>query len=268
MREKSSTRPGRAKAPQARAKKSLGQNFLVSDGTVDAIIDAVVMADGGGRAPGDPAGSGRRGGFIPVLEIGPGTGALTIPLAERGARIAAFEIDGDLAERLRNELAAYDEVEIVEADVRDLDLDGEGAGRGWDRFVIAGNIPYLLTSTILIKVGLARRCARAVIMMQKEVGERIVAPVGTRGCGILSVFMQAWFDIGRVATVKASSFRPRPKIDSVVLAFDPASRAGAPGGRREFFDFVKNGFSQRRKKLINVLAAGPAGKDAARVLAG
>lgn len=221
---------------EGKAKKSLGQNFLVSREAAGKIVAALEPGSG-----------------IPVFEIGPGRGALTLPLAEAGARIAAFEIDSALAAALRDECLVYEGVEIIEADIREIDFDTEAARRGWDSYRIAGNIPYLLTSTILLKAGLAKNCAGAVIMMQKEVGERILSSPGERECGILSVFMRAYLDIGKVAVVKAGSFVPRPKIDSVVLSFIPAEREGAPADREAFFQMVKKGFSQRRKKISNVL---------------
>ena len=217
-------------------KKSLGQNFLTSKAVIDRII---------GAATGGPV--------LPVFEIGPGRGAVTIPLAKAEVRIAAFEVDRFLAAGLRESLGKFPEVEIVDADIRDIDFDLEGGKRGWEEYVIVGNIPYMLTSSILIMLPEARKCARAVIMIQKEVGERILASPGTRDCGILSVFMQAYFCIERVVRVKAGSFRPRPKIDSVVLKFVPEVIEGAPKDRERFLGFLKTGFSQRRKKLSNLI---------------
>jgi len=231
-----------------RAKKSLGQNFLVSEGAIKKIVDALRPAEG-----------------VPVFEIGPGRGALTIPLAEKGSRIAAFEIDRELAPLLKDACAGRPLVEIVEADIRDVDFDAEALKRGWRRYRVVGNIPYLLTSTILLKLPFAKGCEGAVIMVQKEVGERILASPGQRNCGILSVFLQAYLGISEVARVKAGSFMPPPKVDSVVLEFRPGRKDGAPGRPDELLAFVKKGFSQRRKKLLNVLRDGgdPRGRAAA-----
>ncbi|MBU8922357.1 MAG: 16S rRNA (adenine(1518)-N(6)/adenine(1519)-N(6))-dimethyltransferase RsmA [Bacteroidales bacterium] len=236
-----------------RAKKSLGQNFLISGKVIDRIVKAL-----------DP-GSG-----IPIMEIGPGTGALTGPLAEKGARIAAFELDRRLSKELGERFAGSDNVEIVEADVREIDFDLEAKRREWEKYRVAGNIPYLLTSTIMIKLGLLERSAGAVIMVQKEVGERILTSPGKRGCGILSVFLQAWFDISMVTTARAGAFIPKPKVDSVVLSFTPEAREGAPRDRKGFLGFVKISFSQRRKKLVNVLGnlLGEGGKPEAAALMG
>ncbi len=247
--ETTRTKDGLMKGSAAgRAKKSLGQNFLVSERAIRKIVEALRPGEG-----------------LPVFEIGPGRGALTIPLAEKGSRIAAFEIDRELAPLLRDACARWPLVEIVEADIRDVDFDAEAEKRGWQRYRIAGNIPYLLTSTILLRLPFSRGCAGAVIMVQKEVGERILASPGERNCGILTVFLRAYLGISEVAKVKAGSFVPPPKIDSVVLDFRPEKKEGAPAGPDEFLSFVKRGFSQRRKKLLNVLrdGRGPEGRSAA-----
>lgn len=221
-----------------RARRGLGQNFLVSPGVVERILDALTAPP-----------------HVPVFEIGPGTGALTLPLAARGATVAAFEIDDRLAGQLSQELAGNPGAEVVVADYRGVDLDAEAAARGWSEYAVAGNIPYLLTSTILLGLPGLERCRRAVIMVQKEVGERVLASPGSRGCGILSVYLQAYLAVSRVMGVGAGSFRPRPKVDSVVLRFEPVARAGAPEGREGFLDLLKAAFSQRRKKLVNSLSA-------------
>lgn len=222
------------------AKKSLGQNFLVSDGAIRGIISAVTADDG-----------------LPVFEIGPGKGALTIPLAEGGTQIAAFEIDEALAEETAGRLEGFNNAEIVLADFREVDLDAEAAARGWEGYALAGNIPYLLTSTVLLSLPPLERCRRAVIMVQREVGERVLATPGTRGSGILPVFLQSFLAIKKVMTLKPGSFRPKPKVDSVVLIFAPVSRENAPEDHEGFLSFVKSAFSQRRKKLANALKKVP-----------
>jgi 16S rRNA (adenine1518-N6/adenine1519-N6)-dimethyltransferase len=218
------------------AKKSLGQNFLVSGGAVEAIVSAVTAGDG-----------------LPVFEIGPGRGAITLPLAEGGTQIAAFEIDEALAEETAGRLEGLDNAEIVVADFRGVDLDAEAESRGWGAYALVGNIPYLLTSTVLLGLPSLERCRRAVIMVQKEVGDRVTAAPGTRGSGILPVFLQSYLAVDKVMTLRPGSFRPKPKVDSVVLVFAPLSRENAPGDREGFLDLIKSAFSQRRKKLSNAL---------------
>jgi 16S rRNA (adenine1518-N6/adenine1519-N6)-dimethyltransferase len=228
------------------AKKSLGQNFLVSDGAIKGIISAVTAGDG-----------------LPVFEIGPGRGALTLPMASGGTQIAAFEIDEALAEETAGRLEELGNAEIVVADIRDIDLDAEAAGRGWNGYALAGNIPYLLTSTILLGLPSLERCRRAVIMVQKEVGERVLALPGSRNGGILSIYLQSYLAIKKVMTLKPGSFRPRPKVDSIVLVFVPLGRENAPGDCEGFLSFLKSAFSQRRKKLANALKGVPGIPDAA-----
>jgi 16S rRNA (adenine1518-N6/adenine1519-N6)-dimethyltransferase len=218
------------------AKKSLGQNFLVSDGAIKVIISAVTAGDA-----------------LPVFEIGPGRGALTLPVASGGTQIAAFEIDETLAEETARRLEGFGNAEIVLADIREVDLDAEAQSRGWDRYALAGNIPYLLTSTILLALPSLERCARAVIMVQKEVGERVLAAPGSRGSGILPVFLQSYLAVKKVMTLAPGSFRPKPKVDSIVLVFTPVSLEKAPGDCEGYLSFLKSAFSQRRKKLSNVL---------------
>ncbi len=227
-----------------RARKSLGQNFLASPAVAGRIVSAL------GPAAGEL-----------VLEIGPGHGALTAPLAATGARVAAFEIDETLAGRLRETYAAEPRVEIVRADIRGVDLDAEAAARGFAAFKLAGNIPYRLTSTILIDLVRWRSLAAAALMVQREVGERILAAPGTRACGILSIFLRSYFTIERVMTVRPGSFTPPPKVMSVVLGFTPAVQERAPRDRLDFLAFLKTGFAHRRKKLrgaADALAGGRA----------
>ncbi len=231
-------------------KRSLGQNFLVSRETAERIAGAVI-----------------EGGRLPVFEIGPGKGAITVPLAEGGTQIAAFEIDDRLAGMARTAVEGYPAAEIAVADIRDVDLDAEARRRGWERYALAGNIPYLLTSTVLIGIPRLERCARAVIMMQKEVGERVMAEPGSRACGMLSVYLRSYLEVEKVLSVPAGAFRPRPKIDSVVLRFKPRKLPGAPSDRDAFLEMLKKVFSRRRKKIANALAAW-AGRDKAALAAG
>lgn len=217
------------------AKRSLGQNFLVSRETAGKIVQAA------GVGPGDL-----------VFEIGPGRGALTIPLSMTGAHVVAFEIDRALWETLDERFDGSDGMEIHHRDIREVDLDGEAEERGYESFTLLGNIPYNLTSTILLDLPGWRRCRMALLMVQREVGDRVLAPPGERECGILSVYMQSYMDIERVLRVRPGSFSPRPKVESAVLRLTPRAAGEGPDERREFLEFLKGAFSQRRKKLGSV----------------
>lgn len=217
------------------AKKRLGQNFLVSVQVAKKIASAL---------------SPETGDLI--FEIGPGRGALTIPLAQSGAAVVAYEIDESLVDFLRGKLDSCGNVEIYHTDIRAVNLDAASDERGRSSYKIAGNIPYNLTSTILIDLARWRSLRCAVLMVQREVGERILARPGERNCGILSIFLQSYFIIEGVLKVRPGSFAPRPNVDSVVLRFVPETTGRGPKDREAFLQFLKGCFSHRRKKLRNV----------------
>lgn len=218
------------------AKKSLGQNFLISRAVQQKIVDAVSVERG-----------------ECVFEIGAGRGALSIGLVERGARLVAIETDRGLVEELKRRLKDFESGEVLLADIRDVNLDEEALSRGVDRYKVVGNIPYYLTSTILLKLSILKFCRSAVLMMQREVADRIVAEPGSRACGTFTVLMQSYFEIERLFRVKPGSFRPSPKVESAVCAFTPAPKEGAPEQRMEFFALLKKTFSMRRKKLETIM---------------
>jgi 16S rRNA (adenine1518-N6/adenine1519-N6)-dimethyltransferase len=219
-----------------RAKKSLGQNFLTAEPVARSIAAAL------SPRPGDL-----------VFEIGPGRGALTVPLAASGAAVVAYEIDEPLVELLREKLGSSRNVELCHADIRAVDFDAAAAERGSSSYKLAGNIPYKLTSTILIDLARWRMLSEAVIMVQREVGERIIARPGERNCGILSIFLQSYFIIEKVRKVRPGSFTPPPRVESVVLKFVPLVSGEGPKNREAFLLFLKRCFSHRRKKLRNTL---------------
>jgi 16S rRNA (adenine1518-N6/adenine1519-N6)-dimethyltransferase len=219
-----------------KAKKSLGQNYLVADAVAGRIVEAI---------------SPKAGELI--FEIGPGKGALTSHLSASGADIVAFEIDKVLAEELKQVFRDNENVEIVREDILKVDFGTEAEKRGKKSYKIIGNIPYMLTSTIILRIPAETGSTIAVIMVQKEVADRIVTPVGETNCGLLTVFLQSYLKVERVLKVAAGSFRPRPGVDSAVLRLTPVREKGAPVDRELYFAFLKKAFSMRRKKLRNVL---------------
>jgi 16S rRNA (adenine1518-N6/adenine1519-N6)-dimethyltransferase len=230
-----------------RAKKSLGQNFLIDDNVLSRIVSAV--------APGpDDA----------ILEVGPGRGALTKLLAASGAQFLAIEWDRDLLPLLSAEFAASPNVEIGHGDILRVDLEqllsSRGAGKKWK---VAANLPYNISSQVLFRF---MECSglfeRLVLMLQKEVGDRLVAPAGCKEYGALTVLLRLHFDISREFIVKPGSFRPIPKVDSVVLRFTPLERPRVEVGDEDFFRrIVKGAFNQRRKTLLNTLRSAGFGAE-------
>ncbi|MCK4350552.1 MAG: hypothetical protein KAX13_06820, partial [Candidatus Krumholzibacteria bacterium] len=117
---------------------------------------------------------------------------------------------------------------------------------------LIGNIPYNLTSTILLALPDRRLCSKSLVMVQREVAERILSSPGERNCGILTVFLQSYMDIMKEIRVLPGSFRPRPKVESVVLSLSPALPERGPDDREAFLAFLKLAFSQRRKMLSSL----------------
>ncbi len=186
----------------SRPKRSLGQNFLV-DPNLQRKIVAAVEAE-----PGDP-----------VLEIGPGRGALTEHLVELGVRLWAVELDDGLAAALDERFGARENVSIVHEDVLETDL--PSLVDDWGRTRVVGNIPYNITTPILFHVLTPPRPRDIVMMVQSEVADRITATPGTKTYGALAVGVQTVADAVRLFKVPASAFRPVPRVDSAVVRITP-----------------------------------------------
>ncbi|HMS03955.1 MAG TPA: 16S rRNA (adenine(1518)-N(6)/adenine(1519)-N(6))-dimethyltransferase RsmA, partial [Gemmatimonadaceae bacterium] len=195
-----SPRTGRAAGAPPPPRKRLGQHFLHDSRALDAIVDALGPLEG-----------------RTVVEIGPGRGALTERLVARAARVVAIELDRDLAARLRAQYGDTPQVEIVEADVLDVAL-GEVAG---GPFVLAGNVPYYITTPILFHALAAPRPDVAVYLVQREVADRMAAAPGSKIYGALSVNLQAFVDVRFVRAVGPGSFHPPPAVDSAIVRVVP-----------------------------------------------
>jgi 16S rRNA (adenine1518-N6/adenine1519-N6)-dimethyltransferase len=221
-------------------KPKLGQNFLVDDAARHAIADA--LGDISQRT---------------VIEIGPGHGAITTILAERAKRLIALELDHALATELSFRFRDHVNVEIVEIDVLKADLSALiPAGETAD---VIGNLPYYITSDILLKMfsaGSAGLLRRAVLMMQREVAERVAADPGVRDYGLLSATAQMNAEIVNLFTLPPSAFSPPPQVYSTVLRLEFAPRFAELGVDAAGFDaFLKKCFAQKRKTLRNNLRA-------------
>lgn len=226
-----------------RAKKSFGQNFLVSDRAFRAIVDATVKTD-----------------MDWIVEIGAGLGTLTARLAERVSegKVIALERDPDMIAVLKAELAGVDNVEIENVDALRYDLKMAARWRG-EPITVCGNLPYHIASQLMFKVIEAREhVTHAVVMIQKEMADRLVAAPGTKEYGALGVMIRTYADVFTVAKVGAGSFVPPPKIDSTVIRIAPLANA-APrvpiADERHYSQVVHAAFGQRRKTLRNALRA-------------
>ena len=219
-----------------RPKKRLGQHFLTDAAAVQAIADAV-------RAP---AGSH-------VVEIGPGEGVLTAELLRTYPNLTAIEVDPDAAYHLRHRFPALD---LREADVLDVDWPALRAEHGPDTapLTVVGNLPYYITSPILFALLDARDdVGRAVVMVQKEVADRLVAPHGSKVYGTLSVYFQLFARATPLFDVPRTAFHPPPNVESAVVAIDFA--VDGPDVPFEAVQrVVKAAFGQRRKMFRNSVA--------------
>ena len=235
-----------ANRPTPRPK--LGQNFLTDRGAAQRIVDAL----------GDV--SQRR-----VLEIGPGRGALTAELAQRAGKLIAIELDRVLAAQLRMRFSARENVEIIEADILTIDLGnllgprvGPLAGltpAPVEPARVVGNIPYYITSDILLRLfSFHRLIATIVIMVQKEVADRIVAKPGGSEYGLLSATAQLYATVEKLFTLPPGAFSPPPSVHSSVLRLTLAPQFDKLGvAEQPFLDFLKLSFAQKRKTLLNNL---------------
>jgi len=222
-----------------------GQNFLV-DGNLARAIAADVTALSGD-----------------VLELGAGGGALTRPLLESGARVRAVEVDRGLCAVLREEFGADPAFALVEADLAKLDWGAE-LHRAGTRPVLAGNLPYVLTSAVLFALADHReQAAGGVFMVQKEVADRLVAAPGGKEYGVLSVVLGSLFDVELVRTVPRTVFWPRPDVTSAVVRLAPNAEAWNAAELADFKDVVKTLFQQRRKQLHRILRSRLGDADAA-----
>lgn len=219
--------------------KSLGQNFLVDRNVIDKIIQSANIG------PQDA-----------VLEIGPGRGALTEHLAQRAGRLVLVEYDHALAashaERYQND----PRVTVVDADVLVVDLVNL-LGETPAAWKVVANLPYNISSPVLFKLLEYRALfSRMVLMLQREVGERLVAEPGCSDYGVTTALLGLWFNMRREFIVSPGCFHPRPKVDSAVISFVPLIKPRVEVGNEEIYRrVVKGAFAMRRKTLSNCLKA-------------
>lgn len=220
------------------AKKQLGQNFLHERGIIEKIVLAV-----------DPKTDER------IVEIGPGQGALTLPILEKVGKLTAIEFDRDLIEPLtRAARAAGGELQLIHRDVLQVDFSALASELG-GKIRLVGNLPYNLSSPILFH---ALEHAAAIsdmhFMLQKEVVERMAASEGSKVYGRLSVMLQAFCQVTPLIQVPPGAFRPAPKVDSAVVRLLPLPSAHIQvQDRTHFAHIVRAAFGQRRKTLHNAL---------------
>lgn len=219
-------------------KPKLGQNFLNDIQAVDRIVAA--LGDLSART---------------VVEIGPGAGAITGLLAVRARQVVAIELDHDLALHLRVQFP-QEKVAVAEQDVLDFDF-ATAASTAGERLRIVGNLPYYITSPILLKLAASHAALDvAVLMVQREVADRITADPGSREYGLLSVTIQMYGPAEPLFTLPPSAFTPPPEVHSTVFRWRFAPRFAELGvDEPGFLRFVRQAFAQKRKTFSNNLRA-------------
>lgn len=235
-------------AHNLRPKKQLGQNFIIDPAFTKMIVN--------------------RSGILPedvVLEIGAGLGALTIPLARKAKKVFAVERDQQIIDILRREILAsgLSNTVIIEKNILTFDIEvlAENIGR---KIVVMGNLPYNISSQILVQLVRSRKVvSRAILMFQKELAQRISAQPNCKDYGRLTVMLRYCSDIKKLADAKAALFYPKPKVDSEILELKFKSKAVHPARDEAFFfKVIKAAFGNRRKTLKNSLAASELNIDA------
>ena len=182
-----------------------------------------------------------------MLEVGPGTGVLTGFLLEKKLQLVPVEIDPESVEHLKSRWPELNK-RLIEGDFLNLDLDSISDGR----VHVIGNFPYNISSQIFFKILENRQKVSSVVcMLQKEVAARIASPPGSKTYGILSVLMQAYYEIKYLFSVKPGSFHPPPKVTSGVIRLERNQRPALPCDEALFFRVVKAVFNQRRKMIRN-----------------
>lgn len=221
-------------------KKNYGQNFLIEPGIVEKIARSAVISD-----------------HCVVIEIGPGIGALTQQLAYLAQKVIAFEIDERLPKILRETLAEFDNVEIVNQDFLKVDIAAyvkSYTEQGYD-VVVAANLPYYITTPILFQLFEAQApIASITVMMQKEVADRFSAKPNSKDYNALSIITQYRCEVKPLMKVPSSVFQPKPAVDSAVVQFFLKKKQDQIE-EETFFAMIKGCFKQRRKTMLNNFGA-------------
>ncbi|MFN3633119.1 MULTISPECIES: 16S rRNA (adenine(1518)-N(6)/adenine(1519)-N(6))-dimethyltransferase RsmA [Exiguobacterium] len=223
-------------------KKSLGQNFLIDLNILNKIVDAAELGEASG-----------------VLEIGPGIGSLTEQSAKRAQKVVALEIDQRLLPILEDTMSPYPHVHVIHGDALELDIrdivEREFFSQGIEDISVVANLPYYVTTPIIMRLLESRIKFRSLVMMiQKEVAERIGAKPGTKAYGSLSIAIQYYAEANVSFIVPKSVFMPAPNVDSAVITLKMRPKPAVDVKNEAFFfEIARASFAQRRKTILNNL---------------
>ena len=218
-------------------KKKFGQNFIVDENIINKIVRESKID---------------KNSF--VIEVGPGSGALTYKLAENAKNVLCYEIDEDLKKILDDNLRYFDNVDIIYNDFLKANVSNDISKYKFNSLYLIANLPYYITTPIIVKMIEEKiEVDDILIMVQKEVGDRFKAKPGSKNYGSLSVFLNYYFNVSKVMDVSRTVFLPTPNVDSIVVSLSPKKEKFDLEDEQLFFKLVKDSFKQKRKTIKNNL---------------
>lgn len=220
-------------------KKSFGQNFIVDKNIIDNIIKfSLVDKD------------------TMVIEIGPGAGSLTTALAVSSKSVLCYEIDDSLKDVLSDSLKNFDNVDIIYQDFLKANVSETLKKYNYDKLYVIANLPYYITTPIITKIIEDKlNVDKIVIMVQKEVGDRLKAQPGSKDYNSLSIYISYYFNVKKLMDVSRNIFLPKPNVDSIVIELSKKENKYKLKNENVFFKLVRDSFVQKRKTLRNNLKA-------------
>lgn len=218
-------------------KKKFGQNFIIDENIISNIVNkSEVDKD------------------TLVIEIGPGAGSLTTKLAESAKNVLCYEIDETLKDILSENLSNYDNVEIIYQDFLKANVNNDINKYDYKKLYIVANLPYYITTPIITSVIENNiDVDKMVVMVQKEVGDRFKASVGTKDYSSLSIYLNYYFNVKKLMDISKNIFIPKPNVDSIVVEFTKKEQKYELKNKDLFFKLIRDSFTQKRKTIKNNL---------------
>lgn len=218
-------------------KKKFGQNFIVDENIINSIVTKSLIDK-----------------ETLVIEIGPGAGSLTAKLAESSKQVLCYEIDTTLKEILNENLKQYNNVNIIYQDFLEADVINDIKKYNYNKLYIVANLPYYITTPIIINVIEKKlNVDKMVVMVQKEVGDRFKANVGTKDYNSLSIYLNYYFNVKKIMDISRNIFIPKPNVDSIVVEFTKKENSYNLKNEELFFKLIRDSFTQKRKTIRNNL---------------
>lgn len=218
-------------------KKKFGQNFIIDENIINSIVTKSAIDK-----------------ETLVIEIGPGAGSLTAKLAESSKQVLCYEIDTTLKEILNENLKQYNNVDIIYQDFLEADVINDIKKYNYTKLYIVANLPYYITTPIIINVIEKKlNVDKMVVMVQKEVGDRFKANVGTKDYNSLSIYLNYYFNVKKLMDISRNIFIPKPNVDSIVVEFTKKENNYNLKNEEIFFKLIRDSFTQKRKTIRNNL---------------